>query len=237
MAVPERTAPDTESTRLRMSYEEFLEWSDENTHAEWVDGEVIVFMPPKKIHQTLTGFLHVLLLHFVRLFQLGHVQIAPFEVKIAPDAAAREPDLFFVATEHLDRLSEDRLTGPPDLAVEVISQDSVRRDRQEKFREYRDVGVREYWIIDPRPGKLRADFFVLTDEGEYDLFATEDDARVESHVLPGFWLRPEWLWQAAEMDPLRVFFEMRGVPLDQVEQIQTMLRRGPEDEETTETQT
>ena len=26
---------------LRMSYEEFLEWADEDTLAEWVDGEAV----------------------------------------------------------------------------------------------------------------------------------------------------------------------------------------------------
>ena len=29
--------PTSEEYRLTMSYEEFLEWSDEDTHAEWVN--------------------------------------------------------------------------------------------------------------------------------------------------------------------------------------------------------
>jgi Uma2 family endonuclease len=32
---------------LNMSYQEFLEWSDEDVYAEWVNGEVIIQTPPK----------------------------------------------------------------------------------------------------------------------------------------------------------------------------------------------
>ena len=46
----------TDEHRLRMGYEEYLDWSDEDTHAEWVDGEVIVFMPVTLAHQLLVGF-------------------------------------------------------------------------------------------------------------------------------------------------------------------------------------
>jgi hypothetical protein len=67
-------------------------------------------------------------------------------------------------------------------------------------------------IIDPHPDKQRADFFRLDKEGAYWLFAIEDDERVESHVLPGFWLRPAWLWQPDEGDPLLAFCEMAGMP-------------------------
>ena len=35
-------------TQLRMSYEEFLQWSDEDKHAEWSNGEVIEFMTPPR---------------------------------------------------------------------------------------------------------------------------------------------------------------------------------------------
>ena len=52
------TAPETKPARLKMSYEEFLQWADEDTRAEWVDGEVIIPMPPKEIHQITLGYLY-----------------------------------------------------------------------------------------------------------------------------------------------------------------------------------
>ncbi len=215
---------ETETARLEMSYEEFLQWADEDTHAEWVDGEVIIHMPPKDIHQATLGFLHRLLGLFVDLFNLGKIRIAPFEMKLG--RSSREPDILFIARENLDRLTEDRLVGPADLIVEIISDDSVYRDRYRKFQEYRDAGVREYWVIDPRPNKQRADFFRLDEQGEYELYATEDDERVASHVLPGFWLRPAWLWQADEGDPFLAFCEMAGLSETAVSQFRQQVQAG-----------
>lgn len=228
----EQSTTDTQSTPLRMSYEEFLAWSDEDTHAEWVpldtlgNGEVIVQMPPKLIHQEVADFLSKLLGLFVHLFGLGKLVTAPFEVKLGPGHSSREPDILFVATKNLDRLTQERLNGPPDLIIEVISKDSVKWDRDDKYKEYRDAGVREYWIIDPRLGRQRADFFCLDDQGEYRLFATEEDARIESQVLSGFWLRPEWLWQADTLDPLLTFCEMAGLPEPVVNQFREQIQAG-----------
>jgi hypothetical protein len=66
--------------------------------------------------------------------------------------------------------------------------------------------------------------FFLTPEGRYELFATEDDERVESSALPGFWLRPAWLWEAEERDPLMTLMEIRGLSAEAAEQVRTLLR-------------
>jgi Uma2 family endonuclease len=211
MVVKEATATETKPNRLKMSYEAFLEWADEDTRAEWANGEVIIHMPPKDIHQVTLGFLYRLLGLFVDLYSLGQIRLAPFEVKLKPTGSSREPDIFFVATPNLARLTADRLVGPADLIIEIVSKESVQRDREDKFKEYAEAEVPEYWIIDPRSGKQRADFYRLNEKGGYQLFATEDDERVESYVLPGFWLRPAWLWQADTLDPLSLFFEIRGL--------------------------
>ena len=49
-----------------------------------------------------------------------------------------------MAREHLERLTEARLSGPADLVVEVVSDDSVARDRADKFYEYQAAGITEY---------------------------------------------------------------------------------------------
>lgn len=203
-------APPRQEQRLRMSYEEFLAWADEDVHAEWVDGEVIVFMPPKTVHQDVVTFLVALLRFFVQFFQLGQALTAPYEMKVDPDSPAREPDILFIARENLARLSEDRLEGPADLIVEVVSDDSVSRDRSDKFYEYQEAGVREYWVIDPRPGKERADFWVLDEQGRYRPVPVDEDGVYRSTVIPGFWLRVDWLWAEEMPDPLLTFAEIVG---------------------------
>jgi hypothetical protein len=37
-------------SKEKLSYEEFLDWCDEDTLAEWVDGEIIMYSPASLIH-------------------------------------------------------------------------------------------------------------------------------------------------------------------------------------------
>jgi Uma2 family endonuclease len=196
-----------------MSYEQFLSVTDEDTHAEWVDGKVIFFMPPGTRHQEMVTFLVTLLGAFVRHFGLGKLLTAPYEMKLSPEGSAREPDILFVATERLDRLTEQRLAGPADLVVEVISPESVARDRSEKFYEYQEAGVREYWLIDPRPGRQRADFWVLDDSGQYSPALVDEDGVYRSTVLPNFWLNVDWLLVDDLPDPIQSFLQITNLRL------------------------
>jgi hypothetical protein len=95
---------------------------------------------------------------------LGVVQVAPLPVRLWP-AKIREPDIFFFAKEHTDRIGE-HVCGVPDLLVEVTSPSTARLDRMEKFAEYEAGGVREYWLVDPEA--RQADFYVLGPDGRYD---------------------------------------------------------------------
>ena len=45
----------------KVTYEQFLEWLDENTFAEWVDGEVVPMSAASAQHQDISGFLGALL--------------------------------------------------------------------------------------------------------------------------------------------------------------------------------
>jgi Uma2 family endonuclease len=220
-------APPAQERRLRMSYEEFLAWADEDTHAEWVDGEVIVFMP-KPRHQDVVTFLVTLLRLFVQFFRLGQVLTAPVEMKATPTGNAREPDILFVAQENLARITEDRVEGAADLVVEVISGESVARDRTDKFYEYQEAGVREYWLLDPRPGKERADFWVLGADGKYQPVPVSGDKVYRSSVIRGFWLRVDWLWQPEKPDPLLTFGEIVGFPDQIVDSLRQIAARGVE---------
>jgi Uma2 family endonuclease len=177
----------------KMTYEEFLAWADEDTWAEWINGEVFVLSPASNKHQDLAGFLTALLRHFVETKQLGVVRFAPFQMKTGRDLPGREPDILFIAREHLDRLTDTYLDGPADLVVEIISRDSRARDRGDKFYEYEQGGVREYWLLDYL--RRQAEFYQLGPEGIYRLVAVGPDGIYQSAVLAGLWLNVEWLWQ------------------------------------------
>ncbi len=180
----------------KLTYEEFLTWCDEDTWAEWVDGEVVVLSPASRRHQDLADFLMAVLRAHVEAKGLGVVLSAPFQMKTGPDLPGREPDLLFVARENLGRLKDRYLEGPADLVVEVVSPESRLRDRGEKFAEYEAGGVREYWLVDPEA--RQADFYVLGPDGRYDRRRADAAGIYRSEVVEGLWVRPEWLWQ----DPL-----------------------------------
>ncbi len=186
------TQQDVAPPPARMTFEEFLAWADEDTFAEWVDGEV-TFLTTSNEHQILLKFLVLLLDQFVSAHDLGLVLFAPFLMKTGPDLPGREPDILFITKENLSRLRENYLDGPADLAVEIVSPESRGCDRETKFREYARGGVREYWLIDP-PRK-QAEFYQRSAEGVYEPLPVGADGIIRSVVLPGFWLDVEWLWQ------------------------------------------
>ena len=188
-------AADPAAAPLRMTFEEYLAFDYEHGLAEWVNGEVICFMSTTAPHQRITDFLLFVFKGFLRVRGLGRVITAPYAMRAVPGGNGREPDIMFVATANLARLGRTHLEGPADLIVEVISDDSVTRDRDDKFSGYQDAGVREYWIIDPRPNRRRADFYVLNERGRFDPVPIPDDNRYRSTAWPGFWLDVEWLWQ------------------------------------------
>jgi len=175
----------------RMTFEEFLDWADEDTLAEWVKGTVVMASPASLKHQEIVEFLAGVLSRFGRQHHLGRTILAPFLMKFAE--TAREPDVIFVATAHLDRLTPTYLDGPADLVVEVLSPESVGRDRGDKFYEYEQAGIPEYWLIDPLT--QRAEFYQLDEGGQYQTIGPDHDGVYYAKAVPGLALRIAWLWE------------------------------------------
>lgn len=194
--------------KIPMTAEEFLAWDEEDVHAEWVNGEVTIFMPASTRHQLVVSFLNRLLGLYVQLLNLGEVLTAPYAMRATPDGSVREPDVLYIATEHSDRMKRMYLDGPADLVVEVISDTSVTRDRADKFYEYQDAGVTEYLIIDSRAGKQRVDYHVLDQEGKYEAIVADEQGKFHSHIMPGFWFRKEWFAQEPLPDPLKTLLDI-----------------------------
>lgn len=187
------TQATASASPAKLTYEEFLAGTDENTFAEWVDGEVIQMSPASQRHQLIVSFLTALLQFLAESRQAGVVITAPFQMKLAGKPSGREPDVLFITSEHLGRLKENFLDGPADIAVEIISPESRARDRGDKFYEYEQGGVREYWLIDPL--RKQAEFYLLGDDHIYRLAPIGEDGIFRSVVLKGLELKVDWLWQ------------------------------------------
>ena len=196
MATQTLPIPDRKPPQGKVTFEEFLAWGDEDTWAEWVDGRIIVMSPASSRHQDLVRFLLTLLNHHIEEHSLGWLCCAPFLMYLSKRPQGREPDLLFVRKDRKHLIEENHLNGPADLVVEIVSPYSIARDRGEKFVEYEAGGVFEYWLIDPQ--RRQAEFYQLSEEGQFQLAPCGPDGFYTSQAVSGFRLQPGWLWQ----DPL-----------------------------------
>lgn len=175
-----------------ISFEEYLEQSSDTHICEWVDGKIINMPGASFEHQSLSKFLVTILNLFVTQNDLGEIVYSPFVMKLEAERRGREPDILFVGNEKQHLIKKNFLDGAADLVVEIISPESVGRDRGEKFVEYEAAGIKEFWLIDPT--RKQAEFYNLNDEGFYRL-ANISEGIFRSEVLPEFFLRVEWLWE------------------------------------------
>src|SRR5262249_55470823 len=159
MAHPVDSAPAP--PRPRMTFEEFL--TSPYERAEWVDGEVFELSPENLDYQGVVGFLYPLLSDFVEQRELGQVFLNLL-MKTGKRLAGRVPDILFLAKHHDQRLRRNYIDGPADLVVEVVSPDSMMRDRKIKRREYEEGRVPEFWLIDPLEKRTT---FLSLDDGVY----------------------------------------------------------------------
>jgi Uma2 family endonuclease len=196
------TTSETQTPLTPMTFEEFMAWEPENGRAEWVGGEIEIMSPSSIEHGLLTFFVAWLLGEYINERGLGVVMASPVVMRLTSRPSGREPDIFFLANEHRDRLQPTYVDGPVDLAVEVVSPDSIRRDRADKFLEYEAGGVREYWVLDPM--RHEALFYVLADDERYRRVDPDPAGIYRSTVLPGFWLQTAWLWQSPHPIPSAV---------------------------------
>jgi Uma2 family endonuclease len=136
------------TTPVRLTYEDYLEFPEDGNRHELVAGDHVVTPAPNIRHQRLVGELFARLRAFVKEQSLGELLVAPTDVVLSEHDVV-QPDLLFVAREHLDRIGEAHVDGPPDLVVEIVSEATRRRDEVLKRHLYDRHGVGEYWLVDP----------------------------------------------------------------------------------------
>jgi len=188
---------------FRMTEEEFVSWAAvEEATAEWVNGEVIPMSPAGLRHVEITNWLQQVLGLYVHAKKLGRLLGPDFMIRIEhPGISRRIPDLLFVAQSNSHLVKRTHLDGPPDLAIEIVSRDSIARDWREKFLEYEAAGTKEYWIIDPTTETFEASR--RGSNGSFVQIALDSEETFRSATVPGFWFKPEWLWQVELPDPIQ----------------------------------
>lgn len=132
----------------RYTADEIRRFPDDRLCYEVIRGELFVTPAPGTRHQRAVLELAVTLRDYVDRHGLGETIVGPFEVEFGEDTAV-QPDVLVVLQDRAQQLTDQRLMGPPSLAIEVISYSSKRTDRLQKRELYLHEGVEEYWVLDP----------------------------------------------------------------------------------------
>jgi Uma2 family endonuclease len=148
----------------------------EGEPVELIKGRFVVSPSPDFLHQTIVGALFEVLRACAR--KTGStVILSPMDVILSDDTIL-QPDLLYISKLRRHIIKE-RVKGPPDLVIEIISGTS-RRDRIEKLDLYARYGVPEYWIVDPDAQLIE---FLLNQNGQFVVQSAADD-RYRSPRLP-----------------------------------------------------
>lgn len=178
-------------------------------HAELIEG--VVYMPsPVSIQH---GKTHANIMVWLGLYrsQTSGLHVAD-NVTIRLDLENEvQPDAVLYIDEKLGgqvQIEDDFLAGPPELVVEVAAS-SAAYDLHEKLRVYRRSGVQEYLVLLAYEQETR--WFQLV-EGEYQLFAPDENGRLRSQRFPGLHFQPDLFWNDDLAGLLQVLQEGLATP-------------------------
>jgi Uma2 family endonuclease len=131
------------------TWNDFIALGDEDKR-ELIDGELVeVEVPATFSHESMVGYLAGAF-HAWRQAHGGRVLSSSYKVRISERRGVM-PDLQVFRAGNIPGPDQSTglTTGHPDLVVEIISPSSRRYDRVTKLRWYAQLGVPEYWIVDP----------------------------------------------------------------------------------------
>lgn len=171
----------------RMTVTTYLSGEETNRRRELDHGVLREPSAPTFVHQMVVGRVFERLDRHVRRLGCGVVVTSPIDVILDREQhLVVQPDLVFVRSARLG-ICADRIWGPPDLIVEVLSLGHQRRDRTVKVEWYGRYGVPECWLVDMVAETV--DVVDLT--GSRHIVRTfERGQRVRSAVLPRLRVTP-----------------------------------------------
>lgn len=91
--------------------------------------------------------------------------------------------------------------------IEIASDGDPLLDEREKLPRYHAAGIPEIWVVSPQTSSVRRD--LLGAEGSYRT-ERRSGGRIESMVLPGFWIDVDWLWQEPLPSTVRCLRSLLG---------------------------
>jgi Uma2 family endonuclease len=173
----------TTSTAL-MTAEELMQLPRGYYRAELINGELIKMPLAGLPHGRITARLTAALGQFVWYHELGEVYTADpgFQLTWNPDTVLG-PDIAFISKERLEKRGDIKgyWSGPPDLAVEVLSPGDRRGKVDRKVSRWFGFGTKQVWIVDQK----RSTITVYRSEADATTFSGSDYLEAPD-LFPGF---------------------------------------------------
>ena len=131
----------------------------DDIRVEVFDGVIYDMASPSQTHQRiLTELLTVFNTYLKKKDGPCSIFPAPFDVKLNDNPLTIvQPDLMIVCDK--DKLDEKRCNGAPDFIIEIVSPSNASDDYIKKLYYYKNYGVREYWIVDPKRKNITVNYF------------------------------------------------------------------------------
>lgn len=135
-----------------ITFTEFAEWKPDGGNYELHNG-VIKEMQPRGKHEEIIGFLATEFTLEFRRLNLPYFIPKQALVKVADQETGYSPDILILNRDNLaneplwDKYSTVQNQASIPLVVEIVSS-NWRDDYLTKVRDYEEIGISEYWIVD-----------------------------------------------------------------------------------------
>jgi Uma2 family endonuclease len=136
------------STRTILLHEDYLRLPEDDPNKyEMLWGDLHMSPSPRFTHQSIQATLIEVLNRHVRERGLGRV-VGPIDL-YRDEVNYVQPDISYFTAEQLPHIAQQKIRHVPPLIVEILSSSTEKTDRGDKRRWYAELGVREYWLVDP----------------------------------------------------------------------------------------
>ena len=183
------------------NYQEYLDDESLAPHGNYrllSTGELIEVAEENDLHIGIALQLLLLLAKIEGGIYAGRLRNGNREIQVRPvgdNWVNRKPDLVVLQPEHLKTTRPTVLLDsvPPLFVAEVVSpggenSDNYQRDYVWKRQQYEELGILEYWVIDPH--RERITVLVLI-KGAYKETVYQGDERIASSAFPGLMITAE----------------------------------------------
>jgi Uma2 family endonuclease len=188
-----------------LTEDDFYRLAGEDSDWEFLDGRIVMHSPASSRHEDLFRFLLTMLSVYLDERKGALVRGSRYPMRLDPNWSP-EPDLLIVRDIRRHAVTAQRLEGPADMVIEIVSESDPGLDYREKLPRYREAGIEEIWIVDPFKNEVRVDR-----KGPAG-YATQTLAsgRLPSSVVTGFWIEVSWLWQPELPSTMHCLREILG---------------------------